>query len=170
MSLNVRQLRDFVVRPVLAQLGLPGARAAEQLVLGTAAQESGFEHIDQLEPPGRPAVPGPALGLWQMERLTFNDMWDRFLTSTAARRELRAKVAQLLAPSPAPFEQLCGNLYFAAALCRIRYYERPFRLQEEASVDQLAAWWKAFYNTEQGKGTPAQFIASYRRLVEPVYR
>lgn len=171
MSINVRQVRDFIVRPVLAHLALPGGLAAEQLVMGTAAQESRFEYIDQLEPKGVPARPGPALGLWQMERATLNDMMDRFLqASSPARQDLRARVVSLISPMPNDsFEQLAGNLWLGAALCRVLYYSRPFRLTEGATPEQLAAWWKKYYNTPLGQGTPEEFLGNYRRLVQPIY-
>jgi hypothetical protein len=160
-SLNPQQLRDLVVRPTLAQLGLPGGAAAEMLVMGTAAQESGLVHLHQLGA-------GPARGLWQMEPATFRDTWDRWLAAPS-RGELRARVAALMAPAPAPVEQLVGNLYLGCAMCRVLYFSRRFTLRESASLEDLAGIWKKYYNTAAGDGTPAQFIANFRRLLAPLY-
>lgn len=160
--LNVRQLRDLVVRPTLALLGLPGGLAAEKLVLGTAAQESGLEHLHQLGA-------GPALGLWQMEPATFHDLWDRWL-QTPGRSRLRDCLSAITAIAPAAPEQLVGNLYLGAAMCRLLYYSRPFSLPEDATVGDLAGIWKKYYNSPAGAGRPEQFVANYERIVAPIYR
>lgn len=162
MGLDAQQLRDQVVRPVLARLGLPGGLAAEQLVMGTAAQESGLRYLHQIGG-------GPALGLWQMEPATFADLWDRFLLDSR-RRDLRAKVVGLLAPWPSPLLQLATNLDFGAAMCRIHYFARPFTFPAAPTVEELGQIWKAAYNSPLGKGTAAEFVANYNRLVAPVYR
>ena len=60
--LNVRDLRVEVIRPALRALDL-WSPAAEDLVLGTAAQESGLAYLRQIGG-------GPALGLWQIEPAT----------------------------------------------------------------------------------------------------
>jgi hypothetical protein len=63
------------IGPVLRQLGLDEYRmqAAEELLLGTALQESGLIYRRQLNN-------GPALGLFQMEPATHDDIWADFLT------------------------------------------------------------------------------------------
>jgi hypothetical protein len=166
MGLDPRQVLVYVVRPTLAHLGLPGGEAAEKLVMGTAAHESGgFRSIDQVTGP-LPDRPGPAVGLWQMERLTFDDMWNRFLPM---RPVTQAKVRELACPGLEPFGQLPGNLYFACAMCRIRYYERPFTLTPDPPPEQLARWWKVHYNSRLGKGREEDFLAAYRRLIAPLY-
>ena len=159
--MNVKQFRDLIVRPTLAALDLPGGLVAEQLVLGTAAQESRFEDLAQLGG-------GPALGLFQMEPATFRDLWDRYLADPG-RAELRERVTRLLAPSPEPVQQLVSNLRFATAMCRIRYLERPFRLPLQADSAKLAAVWKHWYNTPRGAGRPEEFERNYQRLVAPAY-
>jgi len=62
MSLDAGQLRMYVVRPVLRVMSA-WSQPAEDLVMGTAAQESRLTYLRQLGG-------GPALGLWQMEPAT----------------------------------------------------------------------------------------------------
>ena len=162
MGLDAQQLRDQVVRPTLARLGLPGGLAAEQLVMGTAAQESGFRYLHQVGG-------GPALGLWQMEPATFADLWDRYLLDSR-RRDLRDRAETVLALWPLPRLQLATNLNFAAAMCRIHYFARPFTFPAAPTVEQLGEIWKTAYNSMLGRGTVAEFVANYNRLVAPVYR
>lgn len=157
MGLDPKQFLAGVVRPTLAHLGLPGGETAVRLVFGTAAKESdGFEALRQ-------RGGGPALGLYQMEPATFRDLWDRFLRS----RPLKATVWDFVAQTPSLEEQLVGNLFFATAMCRVKYYASPFAMPDAAAPEDLALIWKRFYNTPDGKGTPAEFLEHYRLYCAP---
>jgi len=164
MGIDPLQLRDYVVRPALAKLGLPGGAIAEMLVMGTAAQESGLQYIHQL---GK----GPALSLWQIEPSTATDALDR--CSEAVQVALHA----LGLPSPHSEQWkdwgsiLPGNLYLSAAMCRLIYYLKPFklRLDEEVTIARLARVWKLYYNTPLGAGTEAQFVSNWRKYLSSVY-
>lgn len=150
------QLRVYVVRPVLEELGLH-SRAAENLVLGTAAQESKMGHyVHQLGG-------GPALGIFQMEPFTHDDIWENYLDHIAP---LADKVLAAGRVQSADSEQLVGNLRYAAAMCRIHYWRIPAGLPGADDVPALAAYWKRYYNTELGRGTPAEFIANYRKFLQ----
>jgi len=81
---KARNILITAIRPALNILG-KGGRAAEQLVLGTAIQESLLIHRQQL---GN----GPALGLFQMEPATHNDCWQSYLNF---RRDLADKVKRI---------------------------------------------------------------------------
>lgn len=96
MGLNCMHLRLHVVRPVLARLRLSGL-AAENLVLGIAAHESGgFHHLRQL-------ADGPALGLYQCEPATHHDLFANFLRYQA---DLYSAALALRASWPDPDTQL----------------------------------------------------------------
>lgn len=155
-GLDPTQVRDLIIRPTLSRLSLPSPACAERLLMGTIAQESQFRYLHQLGG-------GPALGLFQMEPFTAQDLWDRF--------SVRFKLMDWVVPGIAPVSQLVWNLQFAAAMCRIHYWARPFTLPERIilSPDELAAIWKKHYNTEKGKGKPTEFIKNYQTFVEPVY-
>lgn len=145
------QLREYVVGPALEALGL-WSDAAENLVMGTAAQESRLRYIHQLGD-------GPALGLWQMEPATHRDIWDHYL---AYQPDLELAVRGLAGYRPRS-EVLIYNLRYAAAMCRIHYYRAPEPIPQ--TVEGMAALWKLRYNTPLGAGTEQEFIDNYR-LVE----
>lgn len=162
--MDPRQLRDLVVRPSLAALGLPGGEAAERLVMGTAAHESGgFRYIHQVGG-------GPALSLWQIEPATAEDAWDR---AGEAQRNAMEHLGVGYPVRLAWEEVLPGNLYLGAALCRLVYYLKPFEmptgLRWEVSPYDLAVIWKRWWNTEEGAGHPEQFVQAYREHVQPLY-
>ena len=65
------QLRTEIVKPALEAIGYYSP-AAEALIMGTAAQESHLKYVKQLGD-------GPALGLFQMEPATHDDIWANYL-------------------------------------------------------------------------------------------
>ena len=141
--MNLEQLRELIVRPVLQHLELWSA-AAENLVLGTALVESKAEYIHQ--------VRGPALGLWQMEPATHDDIWVNFLQYNSTLREL-VKELQSPAQITAGSNELIGNLYYGAAMCRIHYRRVKDPLPQAKDAEGMARYWKDFYNTSRGAGT-----------------
>lgn len=149
--INLNDLRIYVIRPALGTIGLYSL-AAENLVLYTGIQESQYSALAQFGG-------GPAAGFWQMERRTHDDLLYRFLSQRPFQM-LRQRVMDLAAPMPPKFDQLRSNLIYAAAMVRVHYYRVPQALPEHDDLPQLAAYWKAYYNTPAGAGTEAQFIAN----------
>jgi len=155
--LSLTDLRDVIVRPVLERLGLHSP-SAECLLLGTALAESGCTSLRQNG--------GPALGLFQMEPATHDDIARAFL---AFRPSLKSAVAALAAPWPQGAAQLATNPAYAAAFCRLSYLRAPPPLPEPEAADGMARYWKAFYNTPLGRGDPARFMALYADRILPLY-
>ncbi|MEO5364675.1 MAG: hypothetical protein H7838_13810 [Magnetococcus sp. DMHC-8] len=151
-GLDPQQLRDLVIRPTLQRLDL-WSDAAEELVLGTAIQESGLRYLQQLGG-------GPARGLWQMERPTHDDIWQNFLHG-------RTKLGlNILGPYVKPdHARLASDLAYACAMCRVHYLRCPDMLPSAGDIDGQAAYWKAWYNTPLGKGTVEQYIANWHRVM-----
>jgi len=150
-------LREYVIKPTLEYIGLYSL-AAENLLLGTAAQESKLgTYLHQREA-------GPALGIYQMEPATHRDIWDNWL---AHRPELAGRVKQLIAPWPSPFsQQLVTNLSYATAMCRLHYRRVHDPLPPEDDIEALADYWKRHYNTSAGKGTVEQYLRSWEMLIK----
>jgi hypothetical protein len=163
MPISCKDLRELVVRPTLQHLRL-WSPAAEDLILGTAAQESAMgTYLAQLN--------GPALGIYQMEPATHDDIWNNFLHY---KDILADNVQDLLtgsSTSEASFlfdgsNELIGNLYYATAMCRIHYLRVPEMLPVHKDIKGYAAYWKKYYNTELGEGTEEEFIANYKKYVK----
>lgn len=153
--INSKQLREYIVRPALVQIGLH-TDAAENLIMGTIAQESaGGEYLHQIR--------GPALGVCQMEPATHDLCWQWL--DWPQRYPLRAAVSGLLIQKPPRAKEMIWNLHYAVAMSRVLYRSIPYPLPDADDVPGLAAYWKRFYNTPKGRGTEAEFIRNYERYV-----
>lgn len=162
-SINeIKVFRDVVVRPALKQTGL-WSEVAECLVLGTAAVESGFQYLKQ--------VGGPALGVYQMEPRTHEDLWENYLKW---RMELNSLVRGFSCVSVMPglarpaADELCWNLRYATVMCRVQYLRSSRMLPVRARVESLADYWKTVYNTVAGKGVARDFVEAYNQFIEPM--
>ena len=152
------QLRHEVVRPALEWIDLY-SKAAEDLLMGTAAQESRLQYLKQLGT-------GPALGIFQMEPATHDDIWDNYL---AYNPELASQVRGLASQhkwTANPARELVGNLMYAAAMSRVFYRRIKAALPEQGDVAGMARYWKNFYNTSLGAGTEEEFVRNYRLVSE----
>jgi len=143
VSYDVAQLRDLIERTLIdfdAQLAHP---TAIDLLLGTAAQESGFgKYLKQIK--------GPAVGAFQMEPATFE--WLR-VKYEDKYPELKHRTAK----------DMEWDLKLAIVMARLRYRAVPLDLPE-GGIEHLAAYWKRHYNTPLGAGTVEEFIANSRRF------
>lgn len=85
--------------------------------MGTAAQESRLSYLHQIGG-------GPALGLWQMEPTTHDDIWVNWL---AGKDQLQTylmhlcRVARDQALPHPPADTVLFNLRYGAAMCRVHY-------------------------------------------------
>ena len=89
-----------------------------------------------------------------MEPATHNDIWNNFLKY---KPELAEKVGNLLTPGD-KVQQLVGNLPYAAAMCRIHYLRVPKALPGVGDIKGFSFYWKNYYNTQLGAGTPEDFV------------
>jgi hypothetical protein len=154
--LDIIQFRQSLVRPVLQVLDTY-SKAAENLLLGTAVQESRLQYLRQLGD-------GPACGLYQMEPATHDDIWDNYL---AYQPDLRSRIEAFALPHQDRHAQLIWNLAYATAMCRIHYRRVREALPDAGDADALARYWKRHYNTERGSGTVLEFKEKYLRYVMP---
>ncbi|WP_216670973.1 hypothetical protein [Mangrovicoccus sp. HB161399] len=143
-----------VIEPVLCRLTeIPFSAAAAQLLLGTALHESGGLKFR------RQLGSGPARGLFQMEPATHNDLWKNFL---AFKKPLAAEVEALLsAPGADKVAELETNDNYAAAMARVHYWRAPAALPKAGNTTGQATYWKRYYNTPLGKGTPKKYLDDY---------
>jgi len=154
MSFNKDQFKDLIQK-VLTKIDMH-SDVAVNLLLGTAAQESGFgTYLKQLGD-------GPALGVFQMEPNTEKDIWINYIDHRVIIRNMIKYTVGL--HSPTPFH-LQGNLIYQIIMTRLHYRRVPEPLPMESDIKGLARYWKQYYNTPMGKGTTEEFIANYYKYV-----
>lgn len=151
--MDTDQFRLYVVRPTLEYLEpeIPYTKAAEDLIVGTARQESRLKYIRQL---GK----GPARGFLQMEPNTEQDIWEHYLSY---RSDLSNKVQSLVSSRYPLGDDLTTNLAYQVAMTRVHYWRSPKALPKEGDIKGYAKLWKAVYNTFKGKGKESEFIDNY---------
>ena len=156
--IDAKQLRYEIIRPVLKHLDpeIPYSMAAENLLMGTCAQESKMgTFLVQLDG-------GPAMGIFQMEPATHHDIYANYLYY---HEGISDKIMDYNMMNGADNPKLLINdLAYAAAMCRVHYYRVPKALPAD-NVEELANYYKLFYNTPEGKATVQQFIDNYHRFV-----
>lgn len=145
------QLANNVVRPTLARLGFNDGPIGLNLLLGTAAQESGGAYLAQ-----RPT--GPALGLWQIEPATHQDVLTNFAAFWPA---LMTTLAGFAAATPPRDLQLASNLAYACAVARLIYHRASAPLPASFDPALLGANWKQHYNTAGGGGSVDEFVGNF---------
>lgn len=150
--MDAQQLRVDIVRPALTAIGLHSA-AAENLVMGTAAQESHLKYVRQLGG-------GPALSLFQIEPTTYYDMWETYLDYRPELAGIIRKSISVDARPPA--SRLVWDMRLAAIMCRVRYRRVSEPLPDEHDIWAMAAYYKKYYNTIHGKATEQEFVDNYR--------
>ena len=147
--LHVQQFVEEIITPALDAIGL-NSRAARELLLGTALQESNLFYLKQIH--------GPAMGLFQMEPATHDDLWTNYLIY---KPKLAGKV-HTISCQQTP-EEMAGNLWYGAAMCRIHYLRVKAALPKAGNIKAQAAYWKKYYNTHLGKGTVEEYIDNWNR-------
>ena len=149
--MDADQLRRDVVRPALRSVMLH-SEAAENLIMGTAAQESHLKYVRQLK--------GPALGLWQMEPNTHDDIWSNFLSF---RSDLAAEVLRSIQAIERPdYSRLVWDLRYGAIMARLHYRRVSAPLPDARDIWGMARYYKQYYNSEMGVATIEQFVENYR--------
>lgn len=156
MPINAQQIRNLIVIPTLEKLGMHSESATE-LLLGTMATESNFgTFIKQI---GK----GPALGIFQMEPATHDDIRDNFLKH---RQSICNTILHEFNYANFVASRLVYDMQYATIMTRLHYLRVPEALPSANNLPALAAYWKQFYNTRFGKGDEDDFIKNYNRFVK----
>lgn len=160
-GLYVPDVRELVVRPSQLRLGM-WSQEAENIVVGIGLAESRLERLDQSTP-----GPGPAYGLWQMEKLTHDDLWVTYLPQLPEHVRDALWVMAGTPPSRGvpPVTVLQWNLLYASAMCRLKLRRAKPPLPVANDAAGMAAYWKQWYNTPEGKGTIEGALPFFKQAV-----
>ena len=158
MGICAKELRLLVIRPTLKHLDL-WSPTAENLLLGTAAQESGLGYFLQTKNQR-------ALGIYQITPRMHRLIWDKFL---AHQPELASKVRGLASQREFllhPHAELATNLAYATAVAMMVYLRAGRTLPKDCSNDpqKLGHCWRRTFHSHP-QGTVAEFVSHYNHLV-----
>ena len=165
MSINLNDFSTEVVRKPLMQVGLYTV-ADEQLIVRTAAVESRLgEFLIQKG--------GPALGPFQMEPETHQDIYQNFLNYKPDLRSVILSACGYYDNPPA--DAMITNLKYAAIMCRIHYLRRqlsktnPRPTPRAGDVTAQGEYWKQYYNSALGAGSVEKFISASNKIIGDYY-
>lgn len=157
MGICPDQLRNYVIKTTLKQLG-EWSPAAEQLLLGTAAQESGLGfHLKSGRKQG--------LGIYQITPRTHINIWDRYLVhlpDLASGIRGLASQHEFLAH---PHAELATNLSYATAIAWMIYRRCNKPLPQDGCIEDIARYWARHFHTKPN-GTAQDFIISYHKFMD----
>jgi hypothetical protein len=139
-----------VIDPVLMHINLY-SKAASKLLLGTAIQESSLGKLSK--------------NMFQIQTQTVQDLNMHYLVH---HRELKNVVHKLYDPEHSISWNLNNNVEYEVAIARIIYLRGNQQLPHASNIDGLAHFWKKYYNTYLGKGTPNQFKSHFYDYVSEV--
>lgn len=141
-GMDEKQFEELIIAPTLKEMGLYTPQAAK-LLLRTAKVESNLRYIKQL---GTSLKIG-GIGLYQMEKLTHDDIHKNFLIY----RDDRPYYQEYREPL-----DMIWDLRYATQMARLHYLRVATPIPD--SLEGQAAYWKQRYNTPLGKGTIERFI------------
>lgn len=145
---NLRDLIEKVLRDIEARCKgqkIPFTEEARELLMMVCAHES---HLGTY----RKQVGGPALGIFQMEPDTFNDLMENYLKY---RPELMA-----LVKGRKP-EELVEDDVLAITMARLLFFRAPESIGK--TPEEWAALAKKRYNTVAGKATAEKYLSDYKK-------
>jgi hypothetical protein len=159
MSFSAKQFRALIT-DVLQMFGGKASsnsfssEAAVELLMLTAAQETHLgKYLWQIR--------GPALGVFQMEPNTYHDIWSNFIMY---RQSLLDALNDMWGSATIDWRmRMKADLAYQIVMSRIFYLRIPAALPAEDEPMALAHYWKKYYNTKYGKGTPEEAYKNYNK-------
>lgn len=149
------QLRELIIRPALEKLVLYSVEAVELLIFTCAVESKGGTFLKQIK--------GPALGIYQMEPATYNDIWQNYIrVKSGLRTMMGLHFNAYTMPSE---DRMIYDLEFATAMARIHYARIPMPLPMTSDIDGIWQYYKHFYNTNLGASVKDKSIQAYKDFI-----
>lgn len=158
MEMNANALRLHIRSTLQLMGGKLWSIQAEELLLGTCAQES---HLGRYR---KQLGGGPGTGIYQIEPLTEQSLWRDYLDYRPAMATAVTLITGVKGPGNYHLE---NNLAYQHIMCRLRYFawvEEPI----PTTLNAQAFYWKDHYNTKYGAGKPEEYVSNYRRFISDV--
>ncbi|WP_438967004.1 hypothetical protein [Flavobacterium sp.] len=154
--ISTQDLKEIVIKPALKIVRMgDNTESAINLLLGTCAVESDMGTYL------RQKGDGPALGIYQMEKNTHDDIWGNWIEfrwQIFGRLKFYGFIKE--------YERLGTDLMYSTIMARIHYYRIKESLPKKDDIEGMARYWKKYYNTKQGKGSVEDFLYKYNKYVK----
>jgi len=150
--LDCEQLRTLIIKPALVDLIMFSEEAVELLIFTCAVESNGGSYLKQIS--------GPALGIFQMEPKTYNDIWQNYIKG---KSDILLKLLHSFGIINMPDEdRLIYDLRFATAMARLHYMRVQEPLPKLHDLDGLWHYYKNYYNTSNGKADKHESLNKYQ--------
>lgn len=149
--LNIVQFRELIVKSTLNDLLMYSENAEELMVFTCAVESLGGTYIKQLN--------GPALGIYQMEPETYNDIWQNYIKPNGKLTMMFLTNFHITFMPPE--EMLIHDLRFATAMTRLFYARVKSPLPFAKDIDAIWTYYKLYYNTTLGAAEKDSAIQRY---------
>ena len=167
MSTYAEDLRELVIRPTLVFFS-DWSATAENLLLGTAAQESQLGFRMQ-------SCRGQRHGIYGISPHTHIEVWDKFLVTNPDPASQVRGLASQQEFLRAPHAELFINLGYATAIAWMIYKRHGLLLNESATPHELAKYWWDYYEGRdlhgmrsigsEKKSSLDKFVRNYKKFV-----
>jgi|SRR5690606_5821278 len=152
-----QDLRELVVADTLRYLG-EWSPAAENLLLGTAIQESGM---------GFAMKSGRRLGLYHISPAAHRSVWDHYLIFHPEQASVVRGLAGQHSFVENPHRELVTNLRYATAIAWYIYKKSGCTLPDPGDIQGLARIWQRHFHS-QPTGRVADFVRNYLELADNI--
>lgn len=128
-------------------LGQGASKSAASLMIETCAAETLMGSARDT------TLYGAGAGVAQVDRGTFVWLQEKYATSDKAQRlkeELNVDLSRV------QYNELDFSPLLSLIFCRLRYLAVPTHIPD--TMEARADYWKRWYNTELGKGTPEEYL------------
>jgi hypothetical protein len=129
---NLKELKDYIVTPTLNSINM-GGDDIDMLMICTGMQESRYESLVQTH--------GPALGFWQVEPRSHNDV-DEWLKTQPA---LRCTIIDICG-NFFEAETLVWNLKYSLIIARLIYHRAKAPIPSYKDIPAMAEYYCKYYN------------------------
>lgn len=158
--INAKQLVECVIKPALDDLQLYSEDAVELLLFTCANESLGGTYLHQIK--------GPALGIYQMEPVTYNDLWQNYI---AQQKSMCLRlIYHFNAPQMSDEIRLTYDLRYATAMTRLYYARISEKLPDKNDADAIWNYYKKYYNTEKGTAEYHLAMNNYYRFIDSTSR
>ena len=155
--MDLAQFDQYVLVPALKKIGLYSP-SAHVLMLGTGVIETNYQYLKQLGS-------GPALGVFEVEPDTYNDIY-RFINKYENRKLKERCLAACIYDLWPDSEDLIYNLRWACIIARLKYFMVSVALPSSFDAVGMANYYKKYYNTYIGKSDIDEDVKVFQEIIK----